>query len=172
VFSSSAQRGSGRRPSGLFMNLSAGISRYVAHKKVDGVVFKTGEQSYRDFVQRVGDIQMRTLSTLDLARYAQVTEFPPHNSVRGFRSQAYKFTAEVFAAESCALRLDSRFDPTSVAELSSPLPLGRVLRRPSTYAGVAAELASDVGAVGAVKPFCGPVGPGGRESGQDFIGRR
>jgi integrase/recombinase XerD len=59
------------------MNLSEGIEKYVAQKKTEGLVFKTGEQSFRDFVERVGDIQMRALSTLDIARYlAYFDEFP------------------------------------------------------------------------------------------------
>lgn len=59
------------------MNLSEGIEKYVAHRKTEGLVFKTGEQSFREFFERVGDIQMRALSTLDLARYlAYFDEFP------------------------------------------------------------------------------------------------
>ncbi|HEY5213306.1 MAG TPA: tyrosine-type recombinase/integrase [Acidobacteriaceae bacterium] len=59
------------------MNLSEGIEKYVAHKKNEGLVFRTGQQSFREFLERVGDIQMRALSTLDLARYlAYFDKFP------------------------------------------------------------------------------------------------
>ncbi len=59
------------------MNLSEGIEKYVVHRKAEGLVFKTGEQSFREFSERVGDVQMCDLSTLDLARYLErFDEFP------------------------------------------------------------------------------------------------
>jgi integrase/recombinase XerD len=65
------------------MNLSEGIERYIAQRKIEGFVFKTGEQSYRELVKRVGDIQMRALSTLDLARYlAYFDDFPEAWQIR------------------------------------------------------------------------------------------
>ena len=53
------------------MNLPEGVERHVAQRRAEGLVFKTGEQSYRDFVKRVGDIPMRDLPTLEIARYLE-----------------------------------------------------------------------------------------------------
>lgn len=65
------------------MNLSESIEKYVAQKKAEGLVFKTGERSFRQFLERVGDIQMCALSTLDLARYlSYFDEFPSAWQIR------------------------------------------------------------------------------------------
>jgi integrase/recombinase XerD len=59
------------------MNLFEGIEKYVARRKTEGLVFKTGEQSFHEFSERVGNIEMQSSSTLDLARYlACFDEFP------------------------------------------------------------------------------------------------
>ncbi len=59
------------------MNLSEGIEQYVAHRRTEGIMFKTGEESFREFSGRVGNVEMQALSTLDIARYlACFEEFP------------------------------------------------------------------------------------------------
>ena len=59
------------------MNLSEGIEQYVAHRRSEGITFKTGQESLRKFFEMVGNVEMRTLSTLDVARHlARFEEFP------------------------------------------------------------------------------------------------
>jgi integrase/recombinase XerD len=59
------------------MNLSQGIEQYVAHRRTEGIMFNTGEESFRKFFEVVGDVEMQTLSTLDVTRYlAYFEEFP------------------------------------------------------------------------------------------------
>lgn len=59
------------------MNLSEGIEQYVAHRRTEGITFKTGEESFLKFFEMVGNVEMQTLSTVDVTHYlAHFEQFP------------------------------------------------------------------------------------------------